>query len=78
MKLSLKLITENDACFEITSCYDFVLKNTASCEGEYPRDKFSRLLVRYGKTDKIDTALVIELLSDSESGYNKIIPISEW
>ena len=78
VKLSLKLITENDACFEITSCYDFVLKNTASCEGEYPRDKFSRLLVRYGKTEKIDTALVIELLSDSESGYNKIIPISEW
>jgi hypothetical protein len=78
-KLSLKLISDNSgAGFEITGCYDFVLPNTKSFEGEFSREDYSRLLVRYGKTEKIRSAFVIELLSDSASGYSEIIPVNEW
>ena len=77
-KLSLRLLTENSgAGFEITSCYDFILPNTKSFEGEYSREDHSRLLIRYGKTDKIKSALVIELLSDA-GGYTEIKPMREW
>ena len=78
-KLSLRLLTDNDgAGFEITSCYDFLLTNTQSFEGEYSREEHSRLLVRYGKTSFVKSALVIELVSDAPSGYYEIKPISEW
>ncbi len=78
-KLSLRLITDNEnAGFEITSCYDFILSNTKGCEGEYSRDDHSRLLVRYGKTDKINAALVMELLSNAPSGYAEMIPMENW
>ena len=78
-RLSLCLITENEgAGFEVTSCYDFLLSCTKSFEGEYSREDHSRLLVRYGKTDKIKSALVIELFSDASSGYTEIKPMCEW
>ena len=79
VKLSIKLLSDNrDAGFEITDCYDFILPNTQSFEGEFSREDYSRLLIRYGKTDKINTAFVMELLSEEASGYNKIIPIDKW
>jgi len=78
-KLSVRLLSENDGVgFEITDCYTYILDKTANCEGEYSREDYSRLLIRYGKTRKIKSAVVIEILENGDTGYAEIKPISEW
>lgn len=77
-QIFLKLLTENEgARFEITTCYDFILPATKNCEKEYSREDFSRLLINYGKTDKIKSALVIDTSVDAKA-YTDIIPMENW
>lgn len=77
-KIFLTLLTENEgARFEITSCYDFILPTTKNCEGEYSREDFSRLLINYGKSERIKSAFVIDTSADSKA-YTKIVPMENW
>lgn len=78
-KLTVRLLTENaDAHFEIMNCYDYLLDITKNCAGEYSRDEFGRLVIKYGKAKKIRSAVAIELENDAGTAYNELIPIEKW
>lgn len=66
-----------DGCFEVLDCYGFLLEGSADFEGEYSRDSYSRLTVRFEAATTIRCAVVMELSGDV-GGYTQLIPISEW
>ncbi|MBP3591951.1 MAG: hypothetical protein J6K14_05650, partial [Clostridia bacterium] len=62
--------------FETISCYDFLLAETQpKVEGEYPRDNYSRLLVRFEGMKKFDLSIVVEPAGDAKQ-YS--LPTCEW
>lgn len=61
--------------FEIMSCYDFLLDGTAGFEGEYSREEYSRLVVRFNDTS-VRCAAVIE--EEGVSGYTDMLPMDKW
>ena len=64
------------AKFEIVGCYDFLLEQTQRpVEGEYPRDNYSRLIVRFDDIKKIDCTIVVEPVGDAAK-YTT--PMCEW
>ena len=64
------------AKFEIVGCYDFLLKDTQpKVEGEYPRDNYSRLVVRFENVKKVDCAIVVEPVDDAAK---YAMPMAEW
>lgn len=62
--------------FTVRDCYDFLLPTTDNFEGERDRSSYSRLVIEYKGTEKINLAIVIE--DESEHGYDKVIPMDEW
>ncbi len=66
-----------DGQFEVLDCYHFLLEGTASFEGEFPRESYSRLTVKFDGVTSIRTAVVMELSKD-EGGYTQIIPTEKW
>ena len=62
--------------FTVRDCYDFLLPTTDNFEGERDRSSYSRLVIEYKGTEKINLAVVIE--DECEHGYDKVIPMDEW
>ncbi len=70
------LFSDADVKFETISCYDFLLKDTQpKVEGEYPRDNYSRLLVRFNGLKKFNLSIVVEPVSDAAQ---YALPTCEW
>ena len=73
--IDVYLFTEG-AKFEIVGCYDFLLEQTQRpVEGEYPRDNYSRLIVRFESAKKIECTIVVEPVGDAA---NYVMPLCEW
>ena len=73
--INVHLYSDADVRFEIISCYDFLLSGTRAFEGEYPRDKYSRLLIRCGGLKKFNLSVVVEPVGDAAQ---YALPTSEW
>ena len=74
--INVHLVSDTDVKFEIISCYDFLLKDTAlKPEGESARDNFSRLLVRFENVKKVDCTIVVEPVGDAAK---YAMPMCEW
>ena len=74
--INVYLFSDADVRFETISCYDFLLKDTQpKVEGEYPRDAYSRLLVRMNGLKKFSLSIVVEPVGDAEQ---YALPTSEW
>ncbi|MBQ7343499.1 MAG: hypothetical protein IJW53_01900 [Clostridia bacterium] len=65
-----------DGCLEVMNCTDPLLSGTAPAEGEYSRDNYSRLVVRYEGVKSINTALVID--TDEDAGIKENISVDMW
>ncbi len=74
-KIKLTLLG-TDGKFEVMTCYDFLLDNTANCEGEHSREDYRRLVVKLEGVTKLNMAVAVEVPEDA--GYTEIIPMSEW
>jgi hypothetical protein len=61
---------------EVMNCKDPLLSGTAPAEGEYSRDNYSRLVVRYENVKSINTALVIDTSEDT--GIKENISVEMW
>jgi hypothetical protein len=74
--INVYLFSDADVKFETISCYDFLLKDTQpKVEGEYPRDNYSRLLVRFNGLKKFNLSIVVEPVGDAAQ---YAIPFAEW
>jgi hypothetical protein len=74
--INVYLFSDVDAKFEIIDCYDFLLKETQpKVEGEYPRDNYSRLLVRLTGLKKFNLSIVVEPVGDAAQ---YAISTQEW
>jgi hypothetical protein len=73
--INVHLYSDADVRFEIISCYDFLLSGTRAFEGEYPRDKYSRLLIRCGGLKKFNLSIVVEPVGDAAQ---YALPFAEW
>ena len=74
--INVYLVSDADVKFETISCYDFLLKDTQpKVEGEYPRDNYSRLLVRLNGLRKFNLSIVVEPIGDAAQ---YAIPTEEW
>jgi hypothetical protein len=74
--INVHLVSDTDVKFEIISCYDFLLKDTAlKPEGESARDNFSRLLVRFTGLKKFNLSIVVEPVGDAAQ---YAMPMCEW
>ena len=65
-----------DGCLEVMNCTDPLLSGTEPAEGEYSRDKYSRLVVRYNSVRSINTAFVINTSEDA--GIKENISVDMW
>jgi hypothetical protein len=65
-----------DGCLEVMNCTDPLLTGTEPAEGEYSRDKYSRLVVRYDGVRSINTAFVIDTCEDA--GIKENINVDMW
>ncbi len=65
-----------DGALEVMNCTDPLLSGTAPAEGEYSRDNYSRLVVRYEGVKSINTALVID--TDENTGIKENISVDMW
>ena len=65
-----------DGCLEVMNCTDPLLSGTEPAEGEYSRDKYSRLVVRYNSVRSINTAFVIDTSEDA--GIKENISVDMW
>ena len=73
--INVHLYSDADVRFEIISCYDFLLSGTRAFEGEYPRDKYSRLLIRFNGLKKFNLSVVVEPVGDAAQ---YALPFAEW
>ncbi len=74
--IEVHLFSDADVRFEIISCYDFLLKDTQpKVEGEYSREAYSRLLVRFNGLKKFNFSIVAEPIGDAAL-YD--IPFENW
>ena len=74
--INVYLVSDADVKFETISCYDFLLKDTQpKVEGEYPRDNYSRVLVRFNGLKKFNLSIVVEPIGDAAQ---YAIPAAEW
>ncbi len=74
--INVYLFSDADVKFETISCYDFLLKDTQpKVEGEYPRENYSRLLVRFNGLKKFNLSIVVEPVGDAAQ---YAIPTAEW
>ena len=74
--IDVYLFSDADVRFEIISCYDFLLPQTQpKVEGEYPRDQYSRLLVRFEGLKKFNLSIVVEPVGDAKQ---YALPTAEW
>jgi hypothetical protein len=74
--INVYLFSDADVKFETISCYDFLLEKTQpKVEGEYSRDNYSRLLVRFTGLKKFNLSIVVEPVGDAEQ---YALPTSEW
>ncbi len=74
--INVYLYSDADVKFETISCYDFLLKDTQpKVEGEYPRDNYSRLLVRFNGLKSFNLSIVVEPVGDAAQ---YAIPFAEW
>jgi hypothetical protein len=65
-----------DGCLEVMNCTDPLLTGTEPAEGEYSRDKYARLVVRYDGVRSINTAFVIDTCEDA--GMKENINVDMW
>jgi len=65
-----------DGSLEVMNCTESLLSGTAPAEGEYSRDNYSRLVVRYKGVKSINTALVIDTCEDA--GVKENIGVEMW
>ena len=65
-----------DGSLEVMNCTESLLSGTAPAEGEYSRDNYSRLVVRYEGVRSINTALVIDTCEDA--GVKENIGVEMW
>lgn len=65
-----------DGSLEVMNCTESLLSGTAPAEGEYSRDNYSRLVVRYEGVRNINTALVIDTCEDA--GVKENIGVEMW
>ena len=65
-----------DGALEVMNCTDPLLTGTEPAEGEYSRDNYSRLVVRYEGVRSINTALVIDTCEDA--GVKENIGVEMW
>ena len=75
--VNVRLICDCDVKFEITDCYTYLLSSTKAYEGEYSRNEFSRLVIRFRGAESVKCAVTIEPAT-LESGYKEIIPMRAW
>ena len=74
--INVYLFSDADVKFETISCYDFLLEKTQpKVEGEYPRDNYSRLLVRFDGLKKFSLSIVVEPVGDAAQ---YALPTAEW
>jgi hypothetical protein len=74
--INIYLFSDADVKFETISCYNFLLKDTQpKVEGEYPRDQYSRLLVRFNGLKKFNFSIVVEPVGDAAQ---YAIPTENW
>ena len=74
--INVYLFSDADVKFETIGCYDFLLAQTQpKVEGEYPRDAYSRLLVRFNGLKKFNLSIVVEPVGDAAQ---YAISTSEW
>ncbi len=65
-----------DGMLEIANCTDALLEGTGPATGEYPRDNFQRLVVRYDNVKTVNTAFVID--TDEHSAIKEAPDMREW
>jgi len=75
--VNVRLVCDCDVKFEITDCYTYLLSSTKAYEGEYSRNEFSRLVIRFRGAESVKCAVTIEPAT-LESGYKEIIPMRAW
>jgi hypothetical protein len=73
--INVHLYSDADVRFEIISCYDFLLSGTRAFEGEYSREQYSRLLVRFENVKKVDCTIVVEPVGEAAK---YAMPMYEW
>ena len=73
--ISLSLIADG-AKMEIMNCYDFLLDETETVEGEHSRENHSRIVIKFENVTAINASVVIE---EKESNTpSASLPIDEW
>lgn len=65
-----------DGSLEVMNCTESLLSGTAPAEGEYSRDNYSRLVVRYKGVKSINIALVIDTCE--VAGIKENISVDMW